>query len=221
MNSFGRREVHSARLVGRGIIAAAAATLVIVSLAGCSPAGGGGDVPDAPKPSSAEPSAEPVAEPLVIPSCEQMLPVAVYQEFLGERGELLVNDERGPDTDPWLLHAEGFEPILDTVVQREQCLWGLPANFHAFFTGMVADTSETDLDELRTQIATAGYETTPNGDIETFTHQEESEDGYFSPTIFLVDDLWIYIDLRTPEQSLTVGNEMLSQVRALNPTRGY
>jgi len=223
MTAFRGTETQPARQFARAFITAASATLFLAAMTGCAalPGGETSGAPTAAAPNSSEPSAAPVVEPLVIPSCEQMLPAATYQQFLGERGELLINDERGPDTDPWLLHSEGFDPILETVEQREQCLWGYPDNFHAFFTGMVADTSETDLEGLRAQIAAAGYEPTPNGNIETFTHQEESSDGYFSPTIFIIDDLWIYADLTYPEQSLSVGNEILSQVRALNPTRGY
>ncbi|EAR26023.1 deoxycytidine triphosphate deaminase [marine actinobacterium PHSC20C1] len=215
-NGDARRQ--PARAITRGILAAATAALVSVSLVGCTP-----PVADAEpvEPTSSEPveTADPGVEPLVIPSCEQMLPESVAKEAFGPGTELLVLDDRGPSIDPWLLHSEGFDPLLDTVAQREQCIWGYPKSFHTFFTVMIAEISSTDVEALCTQLNASGYEATENGDVETYTHQEENADGYFSPTHFLVDDLWIYADPTRAEGSIQVGNALLEQVRTANPTR--
>ncbi|MBH0022888.1 hypothetical protein [Salinibacterium sp. SWN248] len=222
MNTFAGSGVPSARPSTRRILAAASAALVAISLTGCTLPVDGADASDQPTSSPVEPTAAPAAEPLVVPNCEQMLPESIALEYLGDRGELLPTEgDQGPEEVPWALHAQGFDTILDTVAQRDQCIWGYPDNFHSFFTIMVADASSVEAAALRDQIAEAGYESTPNGDVETFVLQEETSDGYDYPTIALVDDLWLFAELFEPEDSLRVVNAMLDEVRTLNPTRGY
>ncbi|MBH0116766.1 hypothetical protein I6E52_07880 [Salinibacterium sp. NG253] len=222
MKTFVGSGTPSARPSTRRILAAASAAMVAISLTGCTLPVDGADASGQPTASPVEPTAAPVAEPLVVPNCEQMLPESIALEYLGDRGELLPTEgDQGPEEMPWALHAQGFDPILDTVAQRDQCLWGYSDNFHSFFTIMVADTSSVDAEAFQAQIAAAGYESTPNGEVETYVLQEETSDGYDYPTIALVDDLWLFAQLNEPERSLRVVNAMLDEVRTLNPTRGY
>ncbi|QAV70559.1 hypothetical protein ESZ53_08980 [Salinibacterium sp. UTAS2018] len=222
MNTFGVTESRAARRSARGILTAASAALIALSLAGCTTPVEGGNATSEPTTTPGVTTAAPAAEPLVIPTCEQMLPESIALEYLGADGELLPTEgDEGPEEVPWALYAQGFDPLLDAVAQRNECIWGFSDDFHSFFTIMVADTSSLDIAALEAQIDVAGYESTPNGDVETYVLQEETSDGYDYPTIAVVNDLWLFAELTEPEDSLRVLNAMLDEVRTLNPTRGY
>ncbi|MBH0130362.1 hypothetical protein [Salinibacterium sp. NK8237] len=205
-------------------MAAASATVVALSLVGCTPAvvENSPEASPAVSPSSApSESAAPAVEPLVIPSCEELLPLSVVADYLGDTTELLSVENTGEFELTWPGRYEGFEDFLAEVPLSQQCTWAPAGSFEVFVGLMVADTSNTDLDALRAQILASGYETIENDGVETYVGEAEGSSASRFPAHVLIDDLWIYTTPYTRDLSLSYANSALEEIRAANPTRGY
>ncbi|MBH0008115.1 hypothetical protein [Salinibacterium sp. SWN1162] len=221
MSTFGDSGSRTARLTTRRIIATASAALVALVLAGCTNPVGEGVLSFEPTATPVESTPAPVAEPLVIPSCEELLPLSQVAQEMGDTTELLRVENTGEFELAWPGRYEGFEDFLAEVPLSQQCTWAPTGSFEVFVELMVADTSNTDLDALRAHILESGYVAAENGGVETYTGQAEGSSRDRFPTHLLVDDLWIYVTPYSQELALSHGNGALEQIAAANPTRGY
>lgn len=221
MNAFGDSGLRTARLAARTIVATASAAVVALMLSGCTNPVGEGTLSFEPTPTPVESTATPVAEPLVIPSCDDLIPLSQVAQEMGDTTELLRVENTGEFELAWPARYEGFEDFLAEVPLSQQCTWVPQGSFEVFVTLMVADTSATDLDALRAHILDSDYVEIDNGEIETYTRQVEGASSDLFPTHLLVDDLWMHVSSDSQERAFSYGNGALEKIAAANPTRGY
>ncbi|TQO20099.1 hypothetical protein FB472_1710 [Rhodoglobus vestalii] len=221
MNGSGAMRIGmGARRRARVTAAVASAALLMLALAGCvSSDTDSSTTTPSPTPTSTagDPTPLPTTEPLIVPGCENLLPLTTAKDLFSPSTEFL--DDR--DT----AAAEYYDlPELDTVAANstisKNCIWGVP-NSGGAFTLTVADINNTDAANLTAALLSAGYLSVTSGGVTTFEFTTEGDTGTIARTHYLVGDLWIYVDGTSPSLTTEVADRALDEIRTANPTRSY
>ncbi|EAR26033.1 hypothetical protein A20C1_09139 [marine actinobacterium PHSC20C1] len=201
-------------------VAAASAALLMFSLAGCAPSGtDSGSATPSPSPSisDADPTPLPTAEPLILPGCQDLLPLTAAKDLFSPSTEILEESDTAAD-----VHFDLGE--LDTAAANatiaKNCIWGVP-NSDGAFTVTVSDINDTDAANLKAALLSAGYLGVTTDGVTTLELSTDGELGAVARTHYLVADLWIYVDGGSLSFSGDVADRVLDKIRTANPSRAY
>lgn len=221
MNGSGAmRLVMVAQRPARVTVAVASAALLMLALAGCAQSNtAGGTASPSPDPTSTEgdPTPLPTIEPLIVPGCEDLLPLTTAKDLFSPSTEIL--DERDSAA------AEHFDLAeLDTVAANatiaKNCIWGV-SNSGGAFTLTVTDINDTDAANLKAALLSAGYLGITSGGVTALEFSTEVEIGTIARTHYLVGDLWIFVEASSLSLTTDVADRVLDEIRTANPTRSY
>ncbi|EPR75457.1 hypothetical protein ADILRU_2245 [Leifsonia rubra CMS 76R] len=202
----------------------ASASLLMLMLSACGGGSGGTATPTVTSPASATPSSTlptatplPTGEPLVIPGCDDLLPLATAQSIFSP--STIKIDEIDSAVSRTYEVAE-LDTVATNATIAKNCAWGIP-NSDGFFTLTVADISEANAANLKAALLAFGYLGVTNAGVTALELATENEVGSKGRTHYLVGDLWIYVDGTSLDLSTTVAERALEKIRTANPTRTY
>jgi hypothetical protein len=204
-----------------GAVASVSVLMLILALSACGGGSSGTATPTAIPSASPAPSSTatplPTAEPLVIPGCDDLLPLATAQSIFSPA--TIKIDEIDSAISRTYEVAE-LDTVATNATIAKNCAWGIP-NSDGFFTLTIADISETDSANLKAALLAFGYSGATDAGVTALEMASDNEIGSQGRTHYLVGDLWIYVDGTSLDLSTTVADRVLDEIRIANPTRTY
>lgn len=208
-----------------GVVCAA---LILVALVGCTPAedtpasgtaaAGPTDPPAASGTSTAAPTEGPVApdEPaaIVLPGCEQLLPIETARTFYSDRTEFLREFDRTESAA--IMSGPASASAIEGAVQSRGCAWGIPNSDGIFFM-TVSEITPESRDALISALVEGGYADLSADGVPQYGLEWTGEVGGDGARHQFVGDVWIcwrhVAALGTGDWS----NAPVEAIRAANP----
>lgn len=202
------------------------AALLLVALVGCTPAAETpGDGTAAPPATSSTPTAAPTgasgdpAPPtsIVLPECEQLLPLATAQALFSS------NTESFGELEPSALEGVMSGPASATAVTgalaARGCLWGIPNSDGGFFVVASHITPEAKA-TLAAALVEGGYAASTVDGAERYALGWDGEVGADGAVHTFVGDIWICARHTSVDILSAVSDSALAAVKTANPGIG-
>ncbi|WP_448263547.1 hypothetical protein [Microbacterium aurum] len=199
----------------------AAVVLLTASLSSCTaPQPSPTEPPTSPETGTSTPSPSPTASPaaLVIPDCEQLVPIDSIRQFEGWSEVILIQTMEGTALAGDLPGSLARDAAA-RAPQNRGCLLGVPqsdAGVGVYTLEIAAPTRDNLIDALR---ADAGYTESSIDGAPSFAIATEDGLGGTTVSYTFVGDAWLILrgSLIDPETAARVAAPAIAELRASNP----